>query len=81
MPALESFKPQLVFVSAGFDAHRDDPLAYLKLDDEDYRWVTEKLVDVAERHAQGRVVSTLEGGYNVDALGRCVVEHVRVLAA
>ncbi len=81
MPALEKFKPEMVFVSAGFDAHRDDPLAYLKLDDEDYRWVTEQLVDVAERHAEGRVVSTLEGGYNTDALGRCVVEHVRVLAA
>jgi acetoin utilization deacetylase AcuC-like enzyme len=80
MPALEAYKPQFVFVSAGFDAHRDDPLAYLKLDDEDYRWVTEKLVDLAERHAEGRVVSTLEGGYNTDALGRCVVEHVRVLA-
>jgi acetoin utilization deacetylase AcuC-like enzyme len=81
LPALESFRPQLVFVSAGFDAHRDDPLAYLKLDDEDYRWVTEKLVEVAGRHAEGRVVSTLEGGYNTQALGRCVVEHVRVLAA
>jgi acetoin utilization deacetylase AcuC-like enzyme len=81
MPALEAYRPQMVFVSAGFDAHRDDPLAYLKLDDEDYRWVTEKLVEVAERHAQGRVVSTLEGGYNVEALGRCVVEHVRVLSA
>jgi acetoin utilization deacetylase AcuC-like enzyme len=81
MPALEKFKPEMVFVSAGFDAHRDDPLAYLKLDDEDYRWVTEQLVDLAERHAEGRVVSTLEGGYNTDALGRCVVEHVRVLSA
>jgi len=80
LPALEAFGPQMVFVSAGFDAHRDDPLAYLKLDDEDYRWVTEKLVDVADRHAQGRVVSTLEGGYDTDALARCVVEHVRVLA-
>ena len=80
IPALERFKPQMVFVSAGFDAHRDDPLAYLKLEDEDYRWVTEKLVDVAHRHGEGRVVSTLEGGYNVTALGRCVVEHVRVLA-
>ena len=80
MPALEAYAPQLVFVSAGFDAHRDDPLAYLKLGDEDYRWVTEKLVEVAERHAEGRVVSTLEGGYNTAALGRCVVEHVRVLA-
>src|SRR5258706_4470321 len=80
LPALESFGPQMVFVSAGFDAHRDDPLAYLKLDDADYRWVTEKLMDVAHRHAKGRVVSTLEGGYNTEALGRCVVEHVRVLA-
>jgi len=80
MPALERHKPQMVFVSAGFDAHRDDPLAYLKLGDEDYRWITEKLLDVAARHAKGRVVSTLEGGYNVDALGRCVVEHVGVLA-
>ena len=79
MPALESYRPQLVFVSAGFDAHRDDPLAYLKLDDEDYRWVTERLVEVAERHAEGRVVSTLEGGYNTEALARCVVEHLRVL--
>jgi len=81
LPALEKFKPQLVFVSAGFDAHRDDPLAYLKLDDEDYRWITEQLVEVARRHAKGRVVSTLEGGYNLEALGRCVVEHVGVLAA
>ncbi len=80
LPALAAYKPQLVFVSAGFDAHRDDPLAYLKLDDADYRWVTEKLVEVAERDAGGRVVSTLEGGYNTAALGRCVVEHVRVLA-
>ena len=81
IPALEAFGPQMVFVSAGFDAHREDPLAYLKLDDVDYRWVTEKLVDVADRHAQGRVVSTLEGGYNTGALARCVVEHLRVLAA
>jgi acetoin utilization deacetylase AcuC-like enzyme len=79
MPALEAFRPQLVFVSAGFDAHRDDPLAYLNLEDEDYRWVTEKLVDLADRHAEGRVVSTLEGGYNTEALARSVVEHVRVL--
>ena len=81
LPALDAFGPQMIFVSAGFDAHKDDPLAYLKLGDEDYRWVTEQLVEVAERHSQGRVVSTLEGGYNTEALGRCVVEHVRVLAA
>jgi acetoin utilization deacetylase AcuC-like enzyme len=79
IPALDRFRPQLVLVSAGFDAHRDDPLAYLKLGDEDYRWVTERLVEVAERHADGRVVSTLEGGYNTEALGRCAVEHLRVL--
>jgi len=81
MPALERFQPQLVFVSAGFDAHKDDPLAYLKLGDEDYRWITEKLLEVADRHAKGRVVSTLEGGYNVHALGRCVVEHVGAMLA
>jgi acetoin utilization deacetylase AcuC-like enzyme len=81
LPALEAYRPQLVFVSAGFDAHRDDPLAYLKLDDEDYRWVTEQLVEVAERDAGGRVVSTLEGGYNTEALGRCVVEHLRAMMA
>ncbi len=79
LPALAAYRPQLVFVSAGFDAHRDDPLAYLKLEDEDYRWVTERLVEVAERDAGGRVVSTLEGGYNTEVLGRCVVEHLRVL--
>ena len=81
LPALESFKPQMLFISAGFDAHREDPLAYLEFDDDDYRWVTEKLVDVARRHAAGRLVSTLEGGYNVQALARCVVEHVGVMQA
>ena len=81
IPALDIFKPQMIFVSAGFDAHEDDPLAYLKLSDEDYRWVTQKIVEVAGRHAAGRIVSTLEGGYNTEALGRCVVEHVSVLAA
>ena len=81
MPALERFAPEVVFVSAGFDAHRDDPLAYLELDDEDYRWVTQKIVDLAARHSRARVVSTLEGGYDTGALARCVVEHVGVLAA
>jgi acetoin utilization deacetylase AcuC-like enzyme len=79
MPALDRFQPQLVFVSAGFDAHREDPLAYLQLEDEDYRWVTEKILEVAERHAQGRVVSTLEGGYNLDSLRRSAVQHVAPL--
>lgn len=81
LPALAAFRPQLVFVSAGFDAHREDPLAYLGLEDEDYRWVTQVLVEVADRHAGGRVVSTLEGGYDTTVLGRCVVEHLRVLDA
>jgi acetoin utilization deacetylase AcuC-like enzyme len=81
LPALERFQPQLIFVSAGFDAHREDPLAYLNLEDDDYRWVTEELVKVADRFAEGRVVSTLEGGYNTRALARCVVEHVGVLAS
>ncbi len=81
LPALERFAPQFVFVSAGFDAHREDPLAYLNLEDDDYRWVSERLVELADRHAQGRVVSTLEGGYNTTALARCVVEHVRALAS
>jgi acetoin utilization deacetylase AcuC-like enzyme len=81
LPALDRFSPQLVFVSAGFDAHREDPLAYLNLEDEDYAWVTGKLVEVADRHAQGRVVSTLEGGYNTRALARCVVRHLEMLTA
>jgi acetoin utilization deacetylase AcuC-like enzyme len=78
-PALERFAPQLVFVSAGFDAHREDPLAYLRLEDEDYAWITGFIVAIADRHAHGRVVSTLEGGYNTEVLARCVVEHVRAL--
>ncbi|APV50861.1 deacetylase [Betaproteobacteria bacterium GR16-43] len=81
LPALDRYKPQLVFVSAGFDAHREDPLAYLNLEDEDYRWVTERLLEVAKQHAKGRVVSTLEGGYDTVTLGRCVVEHLEVLVA
>jgi acetoin utilization deacetylase AcuC-like enzyme len=79
MPALERFEPQLVFVSAGFDAHREDPLAHLQLEDDDYAWITRRIVALAERHAAGGIVSTLEGGYNTDSLARCVVEHVRVL--
>ena len=81
MPALERFEPQLVFVSAGFDAHREDPLAYLQLEDEDYGWVTRRIVEVAERHAGGRIVSTLEGGYNTASLARSALQHVRVLGA
>ncbi|HEY2256137.1 MAG TPA: histone deacetylase family protein [Variovorax sp.] len=80
MPRLEEFKPQMLFVSAGFDAHRDDDLGQLGLNENDYGWITSRIVDVARRHAGGRIVSMLEGGYNLDALARSVEEHVRVLA-
>lgn len=80
LPALDRFKPQLIIVSAGFDAHKDDPLAYLNLEDDDYAWVTERIGEMANSYASGRIVSSLEGGYDVKALGRCVVQHVRVLA-
>jgi acetoin utilization deacetylase AcuC-like enzyme len=80
LPALERFEPQLVMVSAGFDAHREDPLAHLQLEDDDYEWISRRITEVAERHAGGRVVSTLEGGYNTRALARSVVRHVRALA-
>jgi acetoin utilization deacetylase AcuC-like enzyme len=81
LPALEAHRPELLFVSAGFDAHREDPLAGLDLVDDDYAWVTEELVKVAQRHAQGRIVSSLEGGYALSALGRSAAEHVRALVA
>ena len=77
LPALDDFRPQLVYVSAGFDAHREDPLAGLQLVDADYAWVTRELLGVANRHAQGRLVSSLEGGYALSALGRAATEHVR----
>ncbi len=80
LPALEKFEPELILISAGFDAHGDDPLAQLRLTDDDYAWVTEKLMGVAERHSEGRIVSVLEGGYSIQALGRSVVRHVKVLA-
>jgi len=81
LPALEAQRPQLILISAGFDAHREDPLAGLKFVESDYAWVTRELVAVAERHAQGRVVSMLEGGYALSALGRSATEHVRELLA
>jgi acetoin utilization deacetylase AcuC-like enzyme len=80
LPALEAFKPQLVIFSAGFDAHAEDSMAMLRFSDADYRWVTEQLKAIAERHAKGRMVSVLEGGYALPALGRCVVQHLRVFA-
>ena len=81
LPALEAYRPQLIMISAGFDAHREDPLAGLKFVEADYAWVTRELMAVAERHAQGRVVSMLEGGYALSALGRSATEHVRELLA
>ena len=81
MPRLEEFKPQMIFISAGFDAHRDDDLGQLGLVEADYTWMTKRIKDVADRHAQGRIVSCLEGGYNLRALGRSVVAHLRVLAS
>ena len=79
LPALDAFRPDLMLISAGFDAHRSDPLAQLMLEENDYTWVTEKLLDIAYRHAEGRLVSTLEGGYDLAALGASVAAHVRVL--
>jgi len=81
LPALEQHRPEIVYVSAGFDAHREDPLAGLKLTEADYAWVTRELVAVAARHARGRIVSALEGGYGLSALGRSVAEHIRELLA
>lgn len=81
LPALALHRPEILFISAGFDAHREDPLAGLKLVDADYAWVTRELVAVAAKHAQGRIVSSLEGGYNLSALGRSAAEHVRELVA
>jgi acetoin utilization deacetylase AcuC-like enzyme len=81
LPALERHRPEIIFVSAGFDAHREDPLAGLKFVEADYAWVTRELVAVAARHAQGRIVSTLEGGYGLSALGRSATEHIRELVA
>jgi len=79
LPALEAFKPELVCISAGFDAHRDDPLGGLNLVEADYAWMTRELCALADRHAQGRVVSALEGGYDLDALGRCAVAHLEAM--
>jgi len=80
LPRLEAFKPQMVFISAGFDAHREDDLGQMALVEADYAYITERLMDLAQRHAGGRVVSSLEGGYNLSALGRSVAAHVRTLA-
>ncbi len=79
LPALKRFMPELLIISAGFDAHARDPLAELRLEDDDYAWVTQELVGVAGECCQGRVVSSLEGGYDLDALAAAVGAHIRVL--
>jgi len=79
MPALEAFAPQMVFISAGFDAHLEDDMAMMRLVDADYAWVTQQVKRVADRFAHGRIVSMLEGGYALSALGRSVVQHLRAL--
>lgn len=79
IPALESFEPELIFISAGFDAHIEDPLADFRLLEADYGWVTTAIRHIADRHAGGRIVSTLEGGYALSALGRSVAAHINAL--
>ena len=79
VPALEEHRPEFILVSAGFDAHADDPLGQLELNDYDYQWISERLVDWAEHYAEGRLVSVLEGGYDLAALSRCVGIHVSSL--
>jgi len=80
LPRLEAFAPEMVFISAGFDAHREDEMGQMGLVEADYAWMTEQIKSVAQRHAKGRIVSCLEGGYHLDALARSVAAHVRVLA-
>jgi acetoin utilization deacetylase AcuC-like enzyme len=79
LPALDRFRPELVYISAGFDAHARDPLSTTQLAERDFVWMTEALCDLADRHAGGRVVSTLEGGYDLEGLARSCAAHVRVL--
>ncbi|RMX04127.1 histone deacetylase family protein [Corticibacter populi] len=80
VPRLEAFRPQLIFISAGFDAHREDDMGQMQLGENDYAWMTQIIKDIADRHAAGRIVSSLEGGYVPDALARSVEAHLRVLA-
>lgn len=80
LPRLEAYQPEMIFISAGFDAHRDDDLGQLGLVEQDYGWITQRIKEVAARHAQGRIVSCLEGGYNLDALAHSVEAHIRALA-
>ena len=81
IPALEKFKPQLIFISAGFDAHTDDPLGDLHLDADDFAWITRLIVAMAEDHCSGRIISTLEGGYNLEALATSTAAHLKALTS
>jgi acetoin utilization deacetylase AcuC-like enzyme len=81
LPAVDKFAPELLFISAGFDAHRADPLANLQLVEDDFAWITEELVQLARAHCRGRIVSTLEGGYDLGALARSAVAHLRALGS
>jgi acetoin utilization deacetylase AcuC-like enzyme len=80
IPRLEEFKPQLIIISAGFDAHREDDLGQMGLVEDDYVWMTKQLMEVANRYCDGKIVSCLEGGYNLSALGRSVAAHLKTLA-
>ena len=80
LPAIEAHQPDILFISAGFDAHLDDPLADIRLVEDDYRWVTQFIVAMADQYAQGRVVSTLEGGYDLNALALSATAHIEALA-
>jgi len=81
LPALDRFAPELILISAGFDAHRRDPLAALNLENEDFGWVTSAIAEIARKHAKGRIVSTLEGGYDLEALAGAASAHVKALMA
>jgi acetoin utilization deacetylase AcuC-like enzyme len=78
-PALRTFRPDFIFISAGFDAHRLDPLAQLNFTEDDYAWLTQEILDIAAEFCQGRVISTLEGGYSLSALAASVAVHVKAL--
>ena len=80
LPALHAFKPEMIFISAGFDAHREDDIGGMGLVEDDYAWITSEIMTVANQHANGRIVSCLEGGYNLSALARSVVAHIKALA-
>ena len=80
LPRMHDFSPEMVFVSAGFDAHIADDVADLRYNDSDFDWLTEQALNIANEHASGRLVSTLEGGYELSALARCAANHIRLLA-